>query len=238
MEQTTLLVALLAGILSFLSPCVFPLLPAYISQLTGSVIEDNKMNVNKKLLMARSLGFIAGFSVIFVAMGASASLIGQFLTGNKELLEKISGFIIIVFGLQMAGVLTLRMLMMNGKWGANAPSRGEGWGSFVLGLAFGSGWTPCVGLALSSILLLAGTSETLMSGMLLLLVYSIGLGVPFLLISLMLTYSLELLRRVNRWLPTLSKVNGWLLVAMGLLVYTGQLQKLSAWLAPYTPFLI
>lgn len=236
MENPTMVIALIAGLLSFLSPCVFPLIPAYVTHLTGSFVQDNKINVEKKLLMIRSISFILGFSVIFVAMGASASFIGQFFAGNRIMIEKISGLLIIVFGLQMAGMLTLRFLLVDKTWiNAKTTKKGNA-SSFILGLAFGSGWTPCVGLALSSILLLAGSTETLYSGMFLLFVYSIGLGIPFLILSLMLTYSLGILKKINRWLPLLSKINGWLLIGMGLLVFTGQLQKISAWLAQFTPF--
>lgn len=236
MDSPTIIVALIAGVLSFLSPCVFPLIPAYVSHLTGSFVQDNKINVDKKLLMIRSISFILGFSVVFVAMGASASFIGQFFAGNRELVEKISGLLIIIFGLQMAGVLTLRFLMFEKKWFKTENSKKGNMSSFILGLAFGSGWTPCVGLALSSILLLAGTSDTLYSGMFLLFVYSVGLGIPFLAISVMLTYSLGILKKINRWLPVLSIINGWILVAMGLLLFMGQFQKISAWLAQFTSF--
>ncbi|TVY02091.1 cytochrome c biogenesis CcdA family protein [Cohnella terricola] len=235
MESPTIVIALTAGILSFLSPCVFPLIPAYVSHLTGSLVQNNKINVDKKILIIRSISFILGFSVVFVAMGASASLIGQFFAANRMLIEKISGLLIIVFGLQMAGILTLRFLMLDKKWvSVNHTKKGNA-SSFILGLAFGSGWTPCVGLALSSILLLAGSADTLYSGMFLLLVYSIGLGVPFLILSVMLTYSLGILKKINRWLPLLSKMNGWILIGMGLLVFTGQLQRISAWLSQFVP---
>lgn len=235
MENPTIVIALIAGILSFLSPCIFPLIPAYVSHLTGSLVQDNKINAEKKMLIFRSISFILGFSVVFVAMGASASFIGQFFAGNRMLIEKISGLLIIIFGMQMAGILTLRFLMLDKKWGSTNQTKKGNTGSFLLGLAFGSGWTPCVGLALSSILLLAGSTETLYSGMFLLFVYSMGLGVPFLIISVMLTYSLGILKKINRWLPLLSRINGWILIGMGLLVFTGQLQKISAWLAQFTP---
>lgn len=196
MDSPTIAVALIAGVLSFLSPCIFPLIPSYVSHLTGSFVQDNRINVEKKLLLTRSISFILGFSVVFVVMGASASFIGQFFAGNREVVEKISGLLIIVFGLQMAGILSLRFLMVNKKWGHTGTAKKGSLSSFVLGLAFGSGWTPCVGLALSSILLLAGSTETMYSGMFLLFVYSIGLGIPFLLLSIMLTYSLGILKKL------------------------------------------
>ncbi|WEK55499.1 MAG: cytochrome c biogenesis protein CcdA [Candidatus Cohnella colombiensis] len=236
MNSPTIAVALIAGVLSFLSPCVFPLIPAYVSHLTGAFVQNNKMNVEKKLLLLRSISFIVGFSVVFVAMGASASFIGQFFADNRQVIVKVSGLLIIIFGLQMTGMLTFRFLMFNKSWGKSETTKKGNLSSFLLGIAFGSGWTPCVGLALSSILLLAGSTETMYSGMFLLFIYSVGLGIPFLILSVMLTYSLGILKKVNRWLPTLSVINGWILVIMGLLLFTGQLQKLSAYFAQFTLF--
>ncbi|GIP40824.1 cytochrome C biogenesis protein CcdA [Paenibacillus sp. J31TS4] len=235
MEQITVLVAFAAGLLSFLSPCVFPLVPAYVSHITGAIVEGGRVAAGRRLLLVRSAGFILGFSLIFVAMGASASVLGQFFAMQRDLIEKLGGLLIIVFGLQMAGVLRLKWLMGTKSWGET--KRGGGWWSSVLlGLAFGTGWTPCVGLALSSILILAGSSESLYQGMGLLSVFSLGLGIPFLLISVAITYSLSLVKRINRFLPVLGVVNGWLMVALGLLLYTGQMQKMSAWLARYSLF--
>lgn len=231
----TLYVALFAGLLSFFSPCIFPLVPAYITHLTGSKIEDGKINIGKNILLARSLAFILGFSIVFVMMGASASFIGQFFMENRKLIEQISGILIITFGLQMAGILKLKFLMMEKRWGGKLEPKSF-WSSALLGFAFGSGWTPCVGLALSSILLLAGSTETVYQGMLMLWVYSLGLGIPFLLISLLLSYSLKLVKKLNRFLPTFALINGWILVGLGVLLYTGQMQKISAWLARFTVF--
>lgn len=234
MDHITFFVAFTAGVLSFFSPCVFPLIPAYVSQLTGSVVQDNKVHVQKRTIFSRSVWFILGFSVIFVTMGASASWIGQVFAVYRDAIGKIGGLLIIIFGLQMAGILHFRFLMLEKSWvGRRTGGKGSG-NSFIMGLAFGSGWTPCVGLALSSILLLAGSSETIYSGMIMLFVYSLGLGLPFLLISVLITYSLNIVRKMNRWLPVLSVVNGWILVTLGLLLFTGHLQKLSAWLAQFT----
>ena len=236
METVSVLFAFTAGILSFLSPCVFPLIPAYIANLTGSTYGNNRVEVSKRLLLARSLSFIMGFSVIFVLVGASASVLGQIFTHNREVIQKISGLLIIIFGLQMAGILKLRFLMMEKRWEAKQTGEKNVWRSFILGMSFGAGWTPCVGLALSSILLLAGSSNTVYSGMLMLFVYSLGLGIPFLAISLIITYSLHIVKKINRSLGLLSLINGWILIGMGLLLYTGQLQKISAWLSSFTYF--
>ena len=236
METVSVLFAFTAGILSFLSPCVFPLIPAYVANLTGSTYGENRVEVSKRLLLARSLSFIMGFSVIFVLMGASASVLGQIFTHNREVIQKISGLLIIIFGLQMAGILNLRFLMMEKRWEAKQTGEKNVWRSFILGMSFGAGWTPCVGLALSSILLLAGSSNTVYSGMLMLFVYSLGLGIPFLAISLIITYSLNIVKKINRSLGLLSLINGWILIGMGLLLYTGQLQKISAWLSSFAYF--
>lgn len=236
METVSVLFAFTAGILSFLSPCVFPLIPAYVANLTGSTYGSNRVEVSKRLLLARSLSFIMGFSVIFVLMGASASVLGQIFTHNRDIVQKISGLLIIIFGLQMAGILKLRFLMMEKRWEAKQTGEKNVWRSFILGMSFGAGWTPCVGLALSSILLLAGSSNTVYSGMVMLFVYSLGLGIPFLAISLIITYSLRIVKKINRSLGLLSLINGWILIGMGLLLYTGQLQKISAWLAGFAYF--
>ena len=236
MENVSVLFAFTAGILSFLSPCIFPLIPAYVANLTGSTPGNNRIEVSKGLLLARSLSFIMGFSVIFMIMGASASVLGQFFTHNRDIVQKLSGLLIIVFGLQMAGILNLRFLMIEKRWEAKQTGEKNVWRSFILGISFGAGWTPCVGLALSSILLLAGSSNTVYGGMFLLFVYSLGLGIPFLAISLIITYSLGVVRKINRSLGFLSLINGWILIGMGLLLFTGQLQKISAWLASFTIF--
>lgn len=234
MDIFTVFIALAAGVLSFLSPCVFPLIPAYVSHLTGSAVHQNKINVDRKRLLLNSLSFIVGFSSIFIAMGASASAAGQVLASHRDVVQKLSGLIIIVFGMQMIGWLNLKMLELNKSWDMGGFRSANGvMKSFLTGLAFGTGWTPCVGLALSSILLMASSSETLWSGMLMLTVYSAGLGIPFLLISFALTYSTGILKRMNRFIPILSKINGVIFLVMGLLLFTGQMERIGAWLARF-----
>ncbi len=237
MDLLTMFIALAAGALSFLSPCVFPLIPAYISHITGSSIQNNKMEVNRKLLLVRSISLIIGFSVVFIAMGASASMVGRIFAEQRELIQKVSGLLIILFGMQMIGWLQLRWFMSNKSWDTGKiRSNGGMVRSFLTGLAFGSGWTPCVGLALSSILLMAGSSETLGIGIWMLAIYSLGLGIPFLIISWVLTYSTGIMKKMNKYVPVLSKINGLIFLGLGLLLFTGQLQKISAWLAKYTLF--
>jgi cytochrome c-type biogenesis protein len=236
LENVSVLFAFTAGMLSFLSPCVFPLIPAYVANLTGSPYGENRIVVSKRVLLTRSISFIIGFSIIFMLMGASASALGQLFANNRELIQKISGLLIIIFGLQMAGVLNLRFLMMEKRWEGKPVAENPIWRSLIMGISFGAGWTPCVGLALSSILLMAGSAETVYSGMFLLLIYSLGLGIPFLAISVIITYSFKAVKRINNKLGLFSIISGWILVSMGLLLLTGQLQKMSAWLSQLTFF--
>jgi cytochrome c-type biogenesis protein len=234
LDNITTPFAFVAGLISFFSPCIFPLIPVYVANLTGSYITDNKLNVTKTVLMVRSISFIAGFSFIFMVMGASASLIGHLFIKNKDIIEKLGGILIIIFGLQMAGVLNVGFLMRETRFQLNPNKESSIWRSVILGIVFGAGWTPCVGLTLSSILLLAGSSATMNRGIFLLFIYSLGLGIPFLIVSLIITRSLAFIRRINRVLGIISVISGFVLVAMGVLLFTGQLQQISAWLAAFT----
>jgi cytochrome c-type biogenesis protein len=204
-----------------------------VANLTGASFKDNRMQVSRKLLIVRSLGFILGFSVIFTLMGATASAIGEILSSYRAVIEKIGGLLIIIFGMQTAGILKLRLLMMESRLNIDIKKRNV-LGSILLGISFGIGWTPCVSLALSSILLLAGYSGTVYKGMFMLSIYSIGLGIPFLVITFLITYSITIFKKINKFLGILSIANGWILIVMGLLLYTGQMQKISAWLAGFT----
>lgn len=225
--------AFTAGLLSFLSPCVFPLLPAYVANLTDSTLENNRIVVSRKSLLIRSLGFIAGFSLIFIAMGATASAAGQILSLYRDIIVKISGFLVIIFGMQMTGILKLRFLNYTKKNNIETKSNNI-FRPVLLGVSFGIGWTPCVSLALSSILLLAGSSSTIYKGIFMLLVYSLGLGIPFLIITFLITYSLNVIKKINKILGVLSMINGWILIVLGLLLFTDQMQKISAWLSGLT----
>jgi len=236
MEQVSLWIALGAGVLSFFSPCIFPVLPAYVSHLTGGNIQDQKLLVHQGILVQRSVAFVLGFSLVFMLMGASATFIGQLFQENRQLVEHLSGILIVTFGLQMLGVFQLSFLMKEKKWDHRLQKPKNWFSSVLLGIAFGSGWTPCVGLTLSSILLLAGSSNTFGQGMMLLAIYSLGMAVPFLLLSLMMTKSVRIIRTINRYLGKLSIINGSIMIIMGLLVFTGQMTKISAYFARFTIF--
>jgi cytochrome c-type biogenesis protein len=227
--------ALAGGVLSFFSPCVFPLLPAYITHLTGGKIENSKIIVNRTILYVRSIGFIIGFSLIFIVLGASASFIGKILINQRVIIMQIAGFLIIIFGLQMSGLLKFTFLMKEKRIESNVKSKSI-FSSILLGMAFASGWSPCVGLALSSILLLASSSDTLAQGVMLLSVYSLGMAIPFLIITIVISYSLELIKKINKYLSKIAFVNGMIMVFLGFLVLSGQMQKISAWLSPFSLF--
>jgi cytochrome c-type biogenesis protein len=235
MNDIGLFFALAAGTLSFFSPCVFPLLPAYITHLTGGRIEDSKLKVSRTKLYLRSFGFILGFSMIFIALGASASYIGKLLMNYRVIIMQAAGLLIIIFGLQMAGLLKFKFLMKEKRIRSKNKSNNL-LSSVLLGMAFASGWSPCVSLALSSILLLASSYETLFQGIYLLSAYSIGMAIPFMVISIIVSYSLSAMRIINRYLSKLAVVNGMVMVVLGFLVLSGQMQKISAWLSAFSLF--
>jgi cytochrome c-type biogenesis protein len=235
MNDLGIFFALASGLLSFFSPCVFPLLPAYITHLTGGKIENAKIKVDKTMLYSRSIGFIIGFSIIFIALGASASFIGKILLNYHSIMMEIAGFLIIIFGLQMAGLIKFKFLMKEKRMESNFKSNSI-ISSILLGMAFASGWSPCVGLALSSILLLASSLDTLTQGVLLLGAYSLGMAIPFIIISIVISYSLKTIRKINKYLSKLAFVNGMIMVFLGFLVLSGQMQKISAWLSPFSLF--
>ncbi|MBU8905465.1 cytochrome c biogenesis CcdA family protein [Desertibacillus haloalkaliphilus] len=236
MTEVTIWLAFLAGVVSFLSPCIVPLVPAYLAQLTGTTISDNQIHATRKLIITRSLGFILGFTIIFLLLGASSTFIGQFFTSNRQLFEQVGGIIIVVFGLQMTGLISIRMLISEKKF-SSSPKKSTSFGSSVLfGFLFGTGWSPCIGLVLGSILVLAGRSDTMTEGMLMLLVYSIGLGLPFLLVALLWSRSLNKMKKLNKLIPKIQKISGTIMIVLGILLFTGQFAVISAYLARFVPF--
>ncbi|MCL5291919.1 MAG: cytochrome c biogenesis protein CcdA [Actinobacteria bacterium] len=218
-----ILAAFLAGLLSFLSPCVLPLIPGYLSFISG-VSVDALEEKRTRVIMASAL-FVLGFSVVFVAMGASASLVGGFLIGYRRLIERIAGVFIILFGLSLAGAIDLPFLFRSGM---SAGNRRFGLaGALPLGMAFAVAWTPCVGAILASILLLAAQGETAGRGGILLASYAAGLGIPFLLAGAFFARARGVLQWFGRHKRIVSGAAGFFLIAMGLLMLSGQLTRLS-----------
>ena len=221
--------AFLAGIVSFLSPCVLPLIPGYISLVSklsfNELTECSTENRIKKILVP-SMFFVLGFSLVFVLLGASASYLGVFLRQNKTLLLKISGIIVIVFGLFSMDIIKIPQLYRERRF--NLPHRNLGFlGTFLLGFAFGFGWTPCVGPILASILLYASTTETTGKGAALLFVYSAGLGIPFLITGLALSTALGAFSWIKKHYRFYQFVVGGTLVAVGILMVTNNLFYLN-----------
>ncbi len=224
-------IAFLGGVFSFLSPCVLPLVPGYISLMSGVSIEKLKQGEGATgAVAARALLFILGFSVVFVGMGASASVVGAFLNEYRSVLLKIAGAIIILFGVFLLGALKIPALYREKRYHGGV-GRGKT-GTFLLGLAFAFGWTPCVGPILAALLALAATRETVTQGVLLLSVYSLGLGLPFLLTALGINKFLAFYQGFRRHLLWVERFAGVLLIGVGLLVLTNQLTWLSGYFAP------
>ena len=234
-SELSVIVAFSAGVFSFLSPCVLPLFPSYLSFITGmSVDQLQGLTAGRGRVVGHSLAFILGFSVVFVAMGASLSAVGQLLFDYRDVIRKVGGVLMVLFGLYIAGVLPVGWL---GRYRqVHLRSKPAGLlGSWVVGVTFAIGWTPCVGPILGSILSLAGTAETVGTGVALLSAYSAGLGLPFFLSSLALGAFLAAFRRFRLWIPVVERTAGVLLVVVGLLVLTNQFIVLNSYAISLTP---
>lgn len=215
--------AFVAGVASFFSPCILPLLPAYFTYLGGSAVAAGKVeDLSRLFLLGRAALFTAGFSLIFILLGASAGGLGALLFTWRPFLNRLGGILIIFFGLQVAGIVRLPFLNREKRWQVTPQTPGAV-PSFLLGMAFATGWTPCIGPVLASILIYAGSQATLLQGMLLLALYSLGLALPFLAVALVLGPVLRLLGHFSRYLPIISLVSGIILMVMGLLVFLGRL---------------
>ena len=226
------LAAFVAGLISFLSPCVLPLVPGYVSLISGAGVEELKSSDGQLLrkVMTNSLAFILGFSIVFVTLGAISTEVGQFLARYKSLLAQVAGVIIIVFGLHLTGIFKIKALYMDARLhqvkGGSTP-----WGAFVIGFAFAFGWTPCVGPILAVILGLAATQDSVMKGIFLLAIYSAGLAVPFLLTSLLMERFLKFYSRFRSHMHALEVASGGLLIALGVLLVIGRFTLISSWLS-------
>jgi len=224
--------AFFAGLISFLSPCVLPLVPGYLSLISGAGLEELKApqaNLMRRV-MVNSVGFILGFSVVFIVLGAAATEIGQILGIYKHTLARVAGVIIILFGLHLTGVFKIKALYSDARL-HNVKGSSTPVGAFVIGFAFAFGWTPCLGPILSAILALAEEQNTLAKGILLLAVYSLGLAVPFLLTSLLMERFLKFYSRFRSHMHALEVASGVLLIALGVLLVIGRFTLISNWLS-------
>ena len=224
--------AFVAGLLSFLSPCVLPLVPGYVSLISGATVEDLQSSDRRLLrtVMLHSVTFVLGFSVVFIALGAVATSVGQFANQYHALLTKIAGGVVIIFGLHLTGLLKIKALYADKRL-HNVKGSSSVMGSFLVGFAFAFGWTPCIGPILAAILVLAETQDTVLKGILLLAIYSLGLAVPFLLTSLGVDRFLAFYGRFRRHLHTVEVISGVLLIAVGVLIFLNNLKYLSGYLS-------
>ncbi|OGL08787.1 MAG: cytochrome C biogenesis protein [Candidatus Rokubacteria bacterium RIFCSPLOWO2_12_FULL_71_22] len=230
-------VAFGAGLFSFLSPCVLPLFPSYLSFITGMSVSDLTTDLGaavRRRVLAHSVVFVLGFSLVFVGLGASFSVLGQFLLDYRDWIRRVGGVLIVLFGLYIARLLPFALLGRTTQWQLREKPAGY-LGSLVVGVTFAIGWTPCVGPILGAILSLAGTAETVERGVGLLVAYSAGLGVPFVLSAAALGPALRFFKRYRPFIPVVERLAGALLIVVGVLVYTNYYTVLNAWTISLTP---
>ncbi len=240
MENVGILTAFVFGLLSFISPCVLPIVPGYLSFISGVSFEemqnsDSRSRVRNRIV-ANSVFFIAGFSAVFIALGASATVVGSFLHDQRNLLSKIAGVLIIIFGFHMIGLFKIPFLNYEKRFHADSRPLGL-LGAFVVGLAFAFGWTPCIGPILATILAIASQQDSVGKGIILLSSYSLGLGIPFFVTGLSLSAFYNFFNKLKQHLHKVEVAGGILLVAVGVLIMTNYLTIISGYLARWFPFL-
>jgi cytochrome c-type biogenesis protein len=234
-EQTAalgVLIAFSAGLLSFLSPCVLPLVPSYVTFITGMNLED--LQRSRRTTFVHATLFVAGFTLIFLALGAGATLFGQFMLRYRDVISRVGGVLVIVFGLYLLGVLNLGFLARDTRLHlANKPLGYVG--TLAVGIAFGAGWSPCIGPILGAILTLAANEASLGRGLSLLFAYSMGLAVPFIVAALAVERFLDVFARMRKHMVWVNRTAGALLVFVGLLMVTNRFTMLATWLQGFTP---
>lgn len=232
-ENISIFVAISAGVISFLSPCVLPLIPSYVAFITGISLEELSQEENLRQVrikvIANSLMFILGFSLVFIALGASATFVGKFLARNIRWFEIIGGVLVIFLGLHFAGILRLKFLDREKKIHLKKKPLGY-LGTCLVGIAFGAGWTPCVGPILGAILTMAATTQNILKGIVLLTFYSAGLGLPFFLSAIILHKFFEYFKTIRKYFRIISIAGGVLLIIVGILLISGYFSSISAFL--------
>ena len=240
MSDISIYMAFAAGLISFLSPCVLPLVPGYVSFISGVTFAEIKektstpsvLSGKKRIIVINSLFFVAGFSLVFILLGASATWLGAFLSSKISLISKIGGLIIIFFGIYKIGLI--RPLLFYREARFNIKDRKFGYaGAMLIGAAFAFGWTPCIGPILGVILTYAGTLENVKQGVVLLLVYSLGLGVPFILTAFGINHFWRFFNRIKKYLGLLEVTSGIIMVILGVMIFSNKLTLIQSWL----PFL-
>ena len=238
-QNVSIPAALIAGLVSFMSPCVLPLVPPYLIYLTGATIEhvanEETEASSRRAVMISALLFVAGFSTVFVLLGASASLIGGLIRAWSAQLAIVAGIVIVVMGLHFLGLTRIGLLMREGR--LTMPKPVGLWGAYVMGLAFAFGWTPCIGPILAAILSIAAAEATVAKGAGLLAVYSAGLGIPFLIAAFMVEQFSAVFARMKRHLATVERAMGVLMIITGIGFLTGAVSNVSIWLLDTFPSL-
>lgn len=224
-ESVSLPIAFIAGFLSFFSPCILPMIPVYIMYITGINVEE-ELDKKKIFALTRTLGFVLGFTIIFMIMGTSASFIGRVFIRNKEIFMKLSGLLIFFFGLKMTGLINFNLLNQEKK--IKTPKQITSWiGSVLLGMAFAAGWTPCFGPVLASILVYAGTNSTVGMGIYLLLAYSLGMAVPFILTALFINQFSVFMKKTEKIMIYIPIISGIIMIIFGILVFFDKIKLIS-----------
>ena len=239
MENVHLITALLAGLLSFVSPCVLPLVPAYISFISGVSMDEFREGIESKKSFKKvalsSIFFIFGFSLVFVLLGASATAIGKLLLSKFSFFTQIAGIVIIVFGLHTIGIFRIKYLDFEKRFKVRKKSSGL-IGSFFVGIAFAFGWTPCIGPILGAILAFASTEKTVVNGIVLLSVYSLGLAIPFFITGIAMNAFLKFFKSIKNHFRKIEIVSGVLLIIIGVLIFSNNFQRLIFYIAwPVNP---
>jgi cytochrome c-type biogenesis protein len=222
----------------FISPCVLPLIPGYVSFVSGVSLEDMRgeaaVSSARRHVLVTSLFFVLGFSLVFIALGATASVVGRFLFEKQPILAKIAGVLLVIFGLHTMGVFRIPFLETEKRMQSDRKPAGA-LGAIVVGIAFAFGWSPCIGPILGGILALAASKDTVWEGVELLAVYSVGLGIPFLLTSIAINQFFAFSKRIRKHYHAIEMVSGGLLVAIGVLIFTNQFTIIVRYLQPYLP---
>jgi cytochrome c-type biogenesis protein len=236
-QSLGLLVAFSAGLLSFLSPCVLPLVPSYATFITGMSLDelrDAETARTRRAVLVHGVLFVLGFTLVFMILGASATFLGSLLAYASRWVERVGGVLLILFGLYLLGVL--RLPGAGREWRMHLADKPVGYlGTLLVGITFGAGWTPCIGPVLGGILTLAATRGSMVEGMGLLAVYSAGLAIPFLLSTVLIERFLTGFKRIRQWLPWINRASGAMLLVLGVLLFTGSFSTLSAMLSRWTP---
>ena len=239
MLEIGLLSAFIAGLLAFISPCILPLVPVYISLMSNRAIyRSDDIKISERLyLFLNSILFVLGFSIVFIILGSTATIIGQALQNYSSIIIRIGGVILIIFGLQYTGLFKIRFLNIEKRFSAPSSLKTGYLGSFIIGVIFSFGWVPCVGMILSGILLMASQLDTLLQGIILLAVFSLGLGLPFIFASIFISFFSKFLKKINRHLNIISIISGIFLVALGIIFVMDSMSTIIGFLSRYLPFL-